>query len=160
MEISFRRAVPADLPRVLEIERASFPSPWSEASIAGELDSSDPRRMPLVAQWEQAIVGFALVWVVADELHLVSLAVDPAHRRRGIGQGLLDAVQASPEGQRARLLTLEVRASNAAALALYRRNGFMDIALRPHYYPETGEDAVVMLKPLEPKHDAGAQPFD
>ena len=150
MALTHRRALPADLTRVMEIERASFASPWSEDSIASELDPDDPRRLPWVAELGGRLVGFALVWVVADELHLVSLAVDPAVRRQRIGQGLLDAILATPEAEAARLMTLEVRASNAAALALYRRNGFVEIALRPRYYPENDEDAVVMLKPLGP----------
>lgn len=148
MELRTRRAVPADLPRVMAIERASFSAPWSEDSIAVELASGDPRRLPWVAELDGDIVAFALVWVVADELHLVSFAVDPAMRRRGIGQLLLDTVLDTPEAKRASIMTLEVRASNHAALALYRRNGFLDIALRPRYYPDTDEDAVVMLKPL------------
>jgi [ribosomal protein S18]-alanine N-acetyltransferase len=148
MELRTRRAVPADLPRVMAIERASFSAPWSEDSIASELAAGDPRRLPWVAELDGVIVAFALVWVVADELHLVSFAVDPAMRRRGIGQLLLDAVLDTPEAKRASIMTLEVRATNRAALALYRRNGFLDIALRPRYYPDTDEDAVVMLKPL------------
>lgn len=148
MAVRYRRALPEDLPQVMAIEQASFPTPWSEESIAAELDPGDPRRLPWVAERDGRILGFALVWVVADELHLVSLAVDPTQRRQHIGQRLLDAVLATPQGRCARLMTLEVRASNAPALALYRRNGFVEIALRARYYPENDEDAVVMLKPL------------
>lgn len=150
MQPRHRPAVPADLPQVMEIERASFPTSWSEDSVAAELDSDDPSRMPWVTEVDGRVVAFALVWVVADELHLVSFAVDPAFRRQHIGQRLLDAVLASPQAQRASIMTLEVRATNAAALSLYHRNGFVDIALRPRYYPDTDEDAVVMLKPLRP----------
>lgn len=149
MEVTHRRALPADLSRVMEIERASFPTPWTQESIAAELDPDDPRRLPWVAAVDGQVIGFALVWVVADELHLVSLAVDPPYRRRHVGQGLLDAVLATPEGRRANLMTLEVRASNTAARNLYQRNGFVEIALRSRYYPENDEDAVVMLKPLQ-----------
>ena len=150
MTLTHRRARPVDLPRVMRIERASFSAPWSEDAIAAELDPSDPRRLPLVAELDGEIVGFALVWVIADELHLVSFAVDPVHRRRGIGQALLDAVLATPQAARANVMTLEVRTNNQPAIDLYHRNGFIDIALRPKYYPDTKEDAIVMLKPLGP----------
>ena len=151
---TIRRGVASDLAEVSRIERACFPSPWSDAALGLEL-SGDPRRLALVVEEEGRLIGFALVWVVADELHLVSLAVDPARRREGWAQALLDRLLDTEEGRRANLLTLEVRPTNSAAVALYHRNGFLDIALRPNYYPETGEDALVMLKPLRPEGDVG-----
>lgn len=153
-DATIRRGVASDLAEISRIERACFPSPWSEAALAIEL-TGDPRRMALVVEEEGHLVGFALVWVVADELHLVSLAVDPARRREGWAQALLDRLLDTEEGRAANLVTLEVRPTNHAAVALYHRNGFLDIALRPNYYAETGEDALVMLKPLRPHGELG-----
>ena len=155
MAVAIRPAVPGDLEAILAVERASFPAPWSRDAIAAELHD-DPRRMPLVAVEHAAVVGFALVWVIADELHLVNLAVLPDHRRRGIAQLLLDAVLDSEAGHRAAIMTLEVRVGNEAAIAFYRRNGFVDVAFRPRYYPDTHEDALVMLKQLR-RPDEGPQ---
>jgi ribosomal-protein-alanine N-acetyltransferase len=153
--VAIRPAALGDLEAILAVERASFPVPWSRDAIAAELHE-DHRRMPLVAADDGTIVGFALVWVIADELHLVNLAVLPDHRRRGIAQRLLDAVLDSEPGRRAAIMTLEVRVGNEAAIAFYRRNGFVDVAFRPRYYPDTHEDALVMLKQLRPP-DEGPQ---
>ena len=132
MDLRIRPATIEDLDALVALERLAFADPWSRDSLASELVAGR-RRLPLVAYLGDRMVGVALVWVVADELHLVSLAVDPAHRRRGIAQALLDAVLASPEGQRAAIMTLEVRISNEAAINLYRRNDFLDVAVRPRY---------------------------
>lgn len=147
MTVRIRPAVLGDLDALVDLERAAFADPWSRESLRTEL-AGDSRRMPLVACDGDDLVGVALIWVVADELHLVSLAVRPDRRREGIAQALLDAALASEAGRRASIMTLEVRAGNAGAIALYRRNGFVDVALRPHYYPDTDEDALVMLKSL------------
>ena len=148
MSVRIRPAVLGDLDALVELERAAFADPWSRESLRTEL-AGDSRRMPLVACDGDEVVGVALIWVVADEMHLVSLAVHPARRREGIAQALLDHALASDAGRRAAIMTLEVRAGNEGAIALYRRNGFVDVALRPHYYPDTDEDALVMVKPLD-----------
>lgn len=155
MGIAIRPAVPEDLPAIRTIEHASFSDPWTDGMLSGELEP-DPRRMPLVAVDSGEIVAFALFWRIVDEIHLVNVAVAPAHRRRGIAQTLLDHVLGGEPGRLAAIVTLEVRISNEPAIAFYRRNGFVDIALRPRYYPDTGEDALVMLKRLGPE---GARPL-
>ena len=147
-EIVIRAAGPDDLDGILAVETACFREPWSAQNLAAELDG-DPRRMPLVAVLGAEIVGFGLFWVIADEIHLVNLAVLPAWRRHGLAQAMLDHALASEAGRAASIVTLEVRVTNAAAIALYRRNGFIDLALRRGYYPDTGEDALVMLKRLD-----------
>ncbi len=147
MEPTIRPARPEDLSEIERIEELCFPVPWSKASIEAEL-APDSRRLALVIDAGDRLLGFAFVWVIADELHLVSLAVDPSARRQGWGQALLDAILDFGEARGAALVTLEVRISNQAARALYRGNGFLEVALRPRYYPDSGEDAVVMVKPL------------
>ncbi|HKK71729.1 MAG TPA: ribosomal protein S18-alanine N-acetyltransferase [Candidatus Krumholzibacteria bacterium] len=157
MDVETRPATRGDLEAILAVERASFPAPWSRDALAAELQG-DPRRMPMVAVHAGKVVGFALVWVIADEVHLVNLAVLPDHRRRGIAQQLLDAVLDTEAGRRAAIMTLEVRVGNDEAIAFYRRNGFVDVAFRPRYYPDTHEDALVMLKPLrERRADPGGR---
>lgn len=158
MVMTIRRAATDDLEALHAIERACFDDPWSMAMLASELDD-DPRRLPLVAVADDAIVGFALFWVIVDEIHLVNVAVAPDCRRRGIAQQLLDHLLASPAGRAAAILTLEVRISNEGAIAFYRRNGFVDVALRPRYYPDTGEDALVMLKTLDSTDRGPARPL-
>jgi ribosomal-protein-alanine N-acetyltransferase len=88
--------------------------------------------------------GFVLVWIAADEVHLLDLAVAPEERRRGTGRLLLDTVIGAARGENARLILLEVRASNLPARALYRSAGFLEHGVRRAYYSDNGEDAIEM----------------
>jgi ribosomal-protein-alanine N-acetyltransferase len=148
MSVEIRAAVLADLPAILDIERASFSIPWTQSAIEPEL-RADGRHFPMVAVEDETVVAFALAWSVADEMHLVNFAVDPPRRREGVGRRLLRELVALARERGLRMLTLEVRDGNEAARELYRREGFVEVALRPGYYPDTREDAVIMLLPLE-----------
>jgi ribosomal-protein-alanine N-acetyltransferase len=143
--MKLRRATLADLDTLEQLERAVFRVPWSRQSLAAELDGR-PGRIALIALDDFGVVsGFAFGWRVADELHVVSVAVADSRRRQGIGRALMVGLIESPEAAGAVIATLEVRAGNEAAQALYRSFGFRPIALRPRYYPDNQEDAVVML---------------
>lgn len=89
-------------------------------------------------------VGFALVWRAADELHLLDLVVEPASRRSGIGRELVEQVIAGARVENLRVVLLEVRASNVAAIALYHSAGFVESGVRRGYYSDNDEDAVLM----------------
>jgi len=90
------------------------------------------------------ILGFAGMWLMVEEAHLVTIAVDPVHRRKGLGELLLVAMLEWADQLGARVMTLEVRASNLGAQALYRKYGFSTQGLRKHYYSDNGEDALLM----------------
>jgi len=144
-----RAGKPADLSAVVAIERVSFADPWPVRALLTELQP-DRLRCPLVAEAAGEVAGYLLAWRVADQLHILNLAVRPDLRRTGIATALL---QASLEKARARGLaeaTLEVRPSNQAALAFYRRHGFVQTGRRRRYYADTGEDALIMTVPLPP----------
>src|SRR5450755_4542028 len=96
------------------------------------------------------VVGFLLAWSVADELHLLELASHPEHRRQGFGRALLDALIVHARQHRKRLLLLEVRRSNLAAIALYESSGFRRTGVRRSYYSDTGEDALEMRITFDP----------
>jgi ribosomal-protein-alanine N-acetyltransferase len=97
-----------------------------------------------VARLGNALVGFVLAWRAADELHLTDLGVTATARRRGIGRVLVSELRREGELNGARVVLLEVRASNAAAIALYLALGFQELDRRARYYSDTNEDAVVM----------------
>lgn len=134
----------ADLPRVREIEEVSFASPWPQEAYRTELEGNQSARYVVARDETGAVVGFAGMWVIFDEAHITTLAVDPPRRREGIGQRLLLALVEQAVALGARWMTLEVRPSNTAALVLYRRFGFRDVALRKRYYSDNSEDALVM----------------
>jgi len=142
---------PADLPRVMEIERGAFAHPWSEDLVRRELEHAwsifllaTEARAEQSGESPEAVVGFVIAWLVHDELHVLNVAVAPEERRRGMGRALMEEVQGRGRRQGARLATLEVRSSNAPALALYRALGWRQVGIRPGYYADENEDAVIM----------------
>lgn len=131
-----------DLGRVLAIENASFAAPWTEGMLRSELGRSD--RAWFVAEVDDEVAAFAGILIIGADAHLMDIAVDPAHRRCGLARELIVALSREAVARGATRLTLEVRASNAAALALYASCGFDATGRRTGYYPETGEDALVL----------------
>jgi [ribosomal protein S18]-alanine N-acetyltransferase len=132
-----------DLGGVRAVEATAFDDAWSAATWRGELARDDRRWR--VLRLDAETVGFAGLWVAVDAAHVMRLAVAPVWRGQGLGGTLLDDLleQAARAGREA--LTLEVRASNAAAISLYRRRGFVSHGTRPGYYAD-GEDAVVLWR--------------
>jgi ribosomal-protein-alanine N-acetyltransferase len=115
-----------DLDEVLAIERASFTMPWSRGAFLYEIEQNRVARCHVVRDGG-TIVGYVCVWEIADEVHVTNIAIDPAHRRRGV-----------------RMVVLEVRPSNYPAIALYESFNFRVTGRRRGYYYDTGEDALVM----------------
>jgi ribosomal-protein-alanine N-acetyltransferase len=144
---SIRRAGLTDVRSLWEIEKLSYSSPWSLWCFLAEYANS--KSTILVAgptppvPWETW--GFIIYWLVADEMHLLNLAVHPTHRRLGISRSLLTAALAKARNQGARVVWLEVRPSNQAALALYQSFGFAEVGVRPGYYTDNGEDALIYV---------------
>lgn len=140
-----RPMTPADLPAVLAIERRSFPRPWSGASFEREfaLGWSTLEVAEEAGTTRPHVVGYACAWNVADEVHLMNVAVHPGRRRRGVGRLLVERVLATARGRDARAVLLEVRSGNAAARRLYADVGFRQIAVRRSYYGP-GQDALVL----------------
>lgn len=132
-----------DIPRVLEIERQCFSTPWPRDAYRRELQENRTACY-LVARQDGVVVGYAGMWVILEEAHVTTLAVGPHYRRRKIGERLLVALIEEARARGARWVTLEVRRSNHAAQALYRKYGFRDVHVRPRYYSDNGEDALIM----------------
>ena len=129
---------------IVGLETESFTNPWSRDTLVWELQNSDVTRVHVLRDGQDAIVAFCVCWVIFDELHINTLAVAPDHRRAGVATLLLRHVLAETANEGARRATLEVRASNRAALALYERLGFRVTATRPGYYTNPDEDALIL----------------
>lgn len=141
----------ADLDRVAAIERVTFPDAWSRDAFAHTL--ARPSAWGVALDDEQGtLVGYGICAVAADEGEILNLAVDPASRRRGAGRRLLEAMVTWLEGHGVRDVFLEVRASNAAAIALYERSGFRRLGVRKGYYRGPTEDAVTMRLEVGMRH--------
>lgn len=135
------------LAAALVIERRSHAFPWSEKTL---LSNQGERYLNLRIDHDGAMAGFAITQIVLDEATLFNIAIDPACQRRGLGRALLTHLIATLEQRDILTLWLEVRASNAGAIALYESLGFNEVTVRCNYYPtaEGREDAIVMALPL------------
>jgi ribosomal-protein-alanine N-acetyltransferase len=150
MTTNVREATVRDLPRILEIERLAFAQPWSLDSFKRELMLPFSRITVAVAASPSAGAGtlgvpdgFLCRWLVADECHILNVAVHPERRRGGVGTALMVAALDEAKAKMTRIVTLEVRRSNVAARSLYRKLNFEERRLRINYYGP-GEDAIVM----------------
>jgi [ribosomal protein S18]-alanine N-acetyltransferase len=143
MAIHIRDATVRDLPRIIEIERLAFPAPWTLASFERELTLPFSRIMVALPADSPGIVGFLCRWLIADECHILNIAVHPESRRLGIGTVLMRESIHAANSTGTNVVTLEVRRSNLAARQLYRKFEFEERRLRRHYYGP-GEDAIIM----------------
>ena len=140
--IEVRRAGEADLGWISALERESFSAPWTEAQL-GRLCRGEGGAL-FAAFLDGAPAGYAGLETVLDEAGVTNVCTAPEMRRRGVGRALVEALLREAESRGAAFLTLEVRASNAAARALYAAAGFEDVGLRPGYYERPREDAAIM----------------
>ena len=132
-----------DLDAVHRIEQASFSSPWPPHAYQSELESNRMAHY-LVARLGDRVVGYGGMWLMVDEAHITTFAVHPAWRRQRIGERLLLAFLDLAVARQAHEATLEVRLSNLPARRLYEKYGFRPVGLRPRYYSDDNEDALIM----------------
>lgn len=139
-ESSVRRLAYSDLPAVISIERRSFPAPWSLAMFVLEL--SKPSGICLAAHDGDELLGYLICSRYDRVWHLMNVAVAPEQRRRGVASRLIRRLLEEAGGELP--TTLEVRVSNREAIAMYERLGFRQAGVRPRYYQDNGEDALIM----------------
>jgi ribosomal-protein-alanine N-acetyltransferase len=132
-----------DIPKIMEIERVSFITPWTEGMFKSQLRFRD-RAINLVLLEREVMVGYAAAWIAYDEIHLLSIAVAPERRRMGFGTVMLHAIMKRGRARGGLRVILEVREGNETARGFYRAHGFSEIGRRRTYYSDTGEDAIVM----------------
>ena len=132
-----------DVPDVHRIEAASFPMPWPDYAFRQELQTNRLAHYLIVRSGDET-VAYGGLWLLVDEAHITTFAVLPEWRRRGIGGRLMVALMDLALRLNARVMTLEVRLSNRPARALYASFGFKPVGVRPRYYSDNGEDALIM----------------
>ncbi len=138
---------PADLDAVMLIERRSFTAPWEESTFRGLMRR--PSAALLVAEFEEELAGYSVMWFAADEGELGDIAVTPERRGTGVGRLLLRESIAVAVSRGTRALYLEVRETNEVARRLYATFGFAVVGVRKLYYTEPVEDAIVMKLALQ-----------
>lgn len=145
---SIRLARPSDLAELVRLEQTCFSLPWSEDSLRRELTANPSARIWVAETPASRLAGYAALWVVLEEGQINNIAVDPAWRRQGIGRLLLQTMSEAARKEGLTVLFLEVRTGNLPARRLYESLGFRAVGLRKGYYPDNGEDAIIMLKNL------------
>ena len=143
MAYSIRPMVPDDLPQVMAIEHGSFSHEWSESFFLHEITANQVARY-LVACADSQISGYIGIWLIVGEIHITTIAVNPDNRREGIGELLLISSIDLALEHCASVITLEVSRANSGARTLYQKYGFVEEGMRPNYYSETGDDALIM----------------
>jgi [ribosomal protein S18]-alanine N-acetyltransferase len=143
-----------DLSAIEEIERRSYPTPWSRSMFAGELTKVSS--ISLGAFEGDRLVGYVIVSRYVDAWHVMNIAVHPQRRTRGVASALLERLFESTSSDARRGYTLEVRVSNEGAIKLYERFGFKKRGVRRGYYTDNREDALIMWRDPEPDRPPGA----
>ena len=133
----------ADVNDVHRIERASFPVPWPDYAFRQEIETNRLAHYLIVRAGKET-VAYGGLWLMVDEAHVTTFAVLPLYRRQGVGGRLMVELMRLARDLGARVVTLEVRLSNQPARALYHRFGFRPVGVRPRYYSDNGEDALIM----------------
>lgn len=148
MIITIREMKKEDIDEVLEIEKASFTTPWSKDAFTIEITQNMLAKY-IVAEVDEKIVGYGGVWLIVDEGHITNIAVSRQYRGFGVGEKLIQGLVDLCSDKNIRAMTLEVRKSNEVAKKLYKKHGFKEYGIRPKYYADDNEDAIIMWKRIE-----------
>ncbi len=155
MNLELRKLELRDLSAIEQIERESYPTPWSRSMFAGELAKSSSVSLGAFDAESSALVGYLVISRYVDAWHVMNLAVTEPYRRRGVARTLLDHLFEVTAADERRGYTLEVRVSNEGAIKLYEALGFVARGVRRGYYTDNREDALIMWRdPVAAEHAA------
>ena len=155
LDIEIRRATTGDLNGIMEIEEASFTTPWPREVMVNEI-TANPFSRVMVATHGKVVVSFTICWVIDRERYLQNIATAPAWRSRGVARIMMDHLLDEAQRDVPSKVILEVRELNREARALYSSLGFAQTGRRKGYYSDTGEDAVIMLLNID-EENPGSQ---
>jgi ribosomal-protein-alanine N-acetyltransferase len=145
-----RKMLVEDLEAVLLLENSCFSVPWSKESFYKELTENTLAHYTVI-EIDNKIVGYGGTWDIMDEGHITNIAVDPNFRQRGLGFELVKVMVDQAVKRKLNVMTLEVRKSNTPAIKLYEKLGFIIAGIRPKYYSDNQEDALIMWVTLDTK---------
>lgn len=153
-ELVFRKMTLDDLPDVMKIEQDAFATPWTEEAFRNEL-TNNMFAQYMAMEYKGQVIGYTGMWIIVDEAHITNIAILSPYRGLGLGKLLMHEVQRTASFLGAVRMTLEVRESNEIAQRLYRQFGFVNAGVRPRYYSDNNEDAIIMWADL-PQGKEGA----
>lgn len=144
ISLKIRRMITADVATVYQIEKNSFPIPWSQNSFLNDINNNKCARY-LVACVDDKIIGYCGIWIILDEGHITNIAISKEYRNLGIGKELFSTLINYSAQLGVRYITLEVRKSNTIAQRIYSDLGFYRVSIRKRYYEDNHEDAFIMV---------------
>lgn len=153
LSLQIRRAIPADIEGLVNIEEKCFTSPWSRESIFNDLENNPCARY-LVCEYNNELIGYAGIWIILDEGHITNIAILPEFRSLGIGKILFQCLLEYASNLGVSYTTLEVRQSNLLAQKMYKSMNFFHVHTRKKYYEDNGEDAYLMVCDKMPEADS------
>jgi ribosomal-protein-alanine N-acetyltransferase len=148
VDVTLREMELSDLDEIMIIEKDAFTTPWSRNAFTMEIKENLLAKY-IVAEVEGSVVGYAGIWLILDEGHITNIAVKKESRGQGIGNYLIMGLIDFCKNSKIYNMTLEVRESNIVAQNLYKKYGFLDCGIRPNYYSDDHENAVIMWKTIE-----------
>ncbi|WP_077369648.1 ribosomal protein S18-alanine N-acetyltransferase [Anaerosalibacter sp. Marseille-P3206] len=148
MDIIIKEMTEEHIDDVIEIEKISFTTPWSKDSFVVEITQNMLAKY-VVAEADGKIVGYGGIWLIIDEGHITNIAVHKDYRGLGIGKKIIEGLIDVCSVRNIRAMTLEVRKSNEVAKNLYKQYGFKEYGIRPKYYADDNEDAIIMWKRID-----------
>ncbi|WP_042170775.1 ribosomal protein S18-alanine N-acetyltransferase [Paenibacillus gorillae] len=146
-KVLFRPMALEDIERIVAIEEEAFATPWTAEAFRNELLNNMFARY-VVMESDDRIIGYGGMWIIIDEAHVTNIAIEADRRGKGLGERLMDQLQRRAVYYGATKMTLEVRASNIIAQSLYGKLGFEPSGIRPAYYSDNQEDAIIMWAEL------------
>lgn len=145
MDVIIRGIKEEDIDDIVEIEKEAFSTPWSKESFITEIRDNLLAKY-LVAEIDERVVGYGGIWLILNEGHVTNIAVRESHKGKGIGNMIVEGLICYCISQGIENMTLEVRKSNYIAQNLYKKYGFMEYGIRPKYYSDNNEDAIIMWR--------------
>ncbi len=145
MDIVIRAMTEEDIDAIVEIEKEAFSTPWSKESFLTEIRDNLLAKY-IVAEIENKVVGYGGIWLILTEGHITNIAVKKEYQGLGIGNKLVEGLIIYCTSRGIDSMTLEVRKSNIVAQNLYKKYGFIDYGIRPKYYSDNNEDAIIMWR--------------
>lgn len=143
--VKARRMTNEDLPRILELEKENFPTPWHKEHFEYELEENPFSRL-FVFELDGSIIAYYGIWITFEECQITTIAVADEYKAKGYGNVMMEHLLHQAKEELCERISLEVRVSNERAQNLYRKYGFENISLRRGYYEDNHEDAYVMMK--------------
>lgn len=134
------------LDAAVELDRITLGSMWTRSGYQREIDSPNSELLMLTSDAVEVPIALGCLWAILDEAHITLLAVHPDYQRQGLGQAMLLALLIAARQRNLSWATLEVRTSNQVAIDLYAKFGFTEVGKRPKYYPDNGEDALILWR--------------